>query len=140
MSSLLRISEAASLAMHTMVVLSSRPGRRMTTREIATLLVVSEAHLAKVLGRLTRAGFVRSARGPRGGFELDRDPQDVALLAVYEAIEGPLPASKCLLGRAVCNGESCILGQLVKDVNDQVRERLAGAKLSELTEVFTTVE
>ena len=140
MSNALRVSEAASVGMHTMVLLAANPGRLMTTREVADTLGVSEAHLSKVLQRLARAGFVRSVRGPRGGFQLADAPDKISLLQVYEAIEGPLEEGNCLLGRPVCDGPNCILGRLLKSVNQEVRQYLAGAKLSELTEVFAGVE
>ncbi|MCF8044104.1 MAG: Rrf2 family transcriptional regulator, partial [Desulfarculaceae bacterium] len=75
MQQLLKISEAASLALHTMGLLASRPGEQVPTRELAARLKVSEAHLAKVMQRLGRAGLVRSQRGPKGGFALERNPE-----------------------------------------------------------------
>jgi DNA-binding IscR family transcriptional regulator len=47
-----------------------------------------EAHAKNVLGPLTKAGILRSVRGPRGGYLLARD--NVTLLELLEAIEGPL--------------------------------------------------
>ena len=52
MSTMLRISEAASLAMHAMLLLAKAPETILSTHEAATKLGVSEAHLAKVMQRL----------------------------------------------------------------------------------------
>ena len=136
MATVLRISDAASLAMHTMALLAAEPGRVRTTHEIAEGLKVSEAHLSKVLQRLTHQGLVKSVRGPKGGFKLEREREDLKLLEVYEAIEGRLESSNCLLEVQSCNGELCILGALLDQVNREVREYLAGTKLSQLTQVF----
>jgi len=124
-----KVSEAASLALHTAAFLAGRPGEVVTTGEVASALDVSENHLSKVLQRLAKAGLVRSTRGPRGGFMLSRSPDDLTLLEVYEAIEGPLGTTNCLFGRPVCDGE-CILGDLLTDVNAQIRAYLTGTKLS----------
>ena len=113
MSTVLRISEAASLAFHTMALLATEHERPLTTHEIASAFDVSQAHLAKVLQRLAHAGLVRSARGPRGGFTLARPAEGITLLDVYETIEGPLTPSDCLLGSKICGGEACIFGSLV---------------------------
>ncbi len=135
MQHLLRISEAASLAMHTMGVLAAEPGRLISTREMAQRLKVSEAHLAKVMQRLGRAGLVRSQRGPKGGFSLLRRPEDITLLEVYEATEGPLREQGCLLGKPMCNGH-CIMGGLLERVGDEVRDYFANTRLADFKDSF----
>ncbi len=135
MSRVLKISEAASLALHTMVLLAARPQRTQATRDIAALLGVSEAHLAKVLQRLARAGLVTSQRGPRGGFSLARDPGQINLLEVYEAVEGPLQERSCLLGQPVCGG-NCLLGGLLHKVADEVSQYFSQTRLSDLAQAF----
>ena len=140
MANLLKISEAASLALHTMVYLAAHDRGLATTHEIGEVLRVSEAHLAKVLQRLAKVGLVDSTRGPKGGFCLARSGDDISLLEVYETIEGPLADTVCLLGQPVCQGEKCILGGLLETVNRQAREYLAGTSLAELTGVYGGIE
>ncbi len=141
MANVLRISEAASLALHTMVLLARKPEERLSTKEIAGVLKVSEAHLSKVLQRLGRVGLVNATRGPNGGFMVEKDPNGVTLLEVYEAIEGPLNSSNCLLGTPICDGgEKCILGNLLEDINKEVKEYLSGTTISELTDVYGSDE
>ncbi len=136
MASVVKVTEAASLGLHTMVLLAGEPGRRFPTREIARRLGASEAHLAKVLQRLARVGLVGSIRGPGGGFTLSEKKGNATLLEVYEAVDGPMVESVCLLGSPACSGEECILGGLLETANREVREYLAGTRLSELTSVF----
>ena len=162
----LRISEAASLALHSMVMLAARPDRPLSTREVAEELRVSEAHLSKVFQRLARAGLasstrevaeelhvseahlskvfqrlakaglVNSTRGPHGGFVLARDAHGISLLEVYETIDGPICAGDCLLGEPACEGQACIMGDLVKSINDQMRRYLADTHLDQVTKVY----
>jgi Rrf2 family protein len=139
MANMLKISEAASLALHTMALLASSQGTKRATWEIAKTLRVSEAHLAKVLQRLGRAGLVKSQRGPGGGFSLGREPESITLLDVYEATEGPLDPPTCLLGRPACNG-SCILGGLLDQVGKEIRDYFAQTRLSDLNGQFLLEE
>ena len=134
MPSLLRISGAASLALHAMAELVRSPGDFLSTREIARELGVSENHLAKVCRQLTRAGLVEAARGPKGGFRLGKRPNEITLLDVYESIEGPLNPDECLLGRQACGSDKCILGDLVESVNRQAREYLSETTLADLAD------
>ena len=135
-SSALRISEAASLAMHAAGLMAAEPERRLSAREMAERLHVSEAHLAKVLQRLHKAGIVDSVRGRGGGFSLRRAPDKISLLSVYQAIEGKLSASKCLMGKPVCDGKRCIMGGLLGTVDTWFRAYLSGTKLSQLAGVY----
>lgn len=135
MSTALNISEAASLGLHAMALLAAKEEHHLSAGEMAKHLKASEAHLAKVLQRLAHMGLVHSVRGPHGGFWLARRAEEISLLEIYEAIEGPLCGDTCLLESPVCYGTSCILGGLIETVNRQVREYLSGTKLSELAVV-----
>ncbi|MFH1034712.1 MAG: Rrf2 family transcriptional regulator [Pseudomonadota bacterium] len=131
MPSPLRISEAASLALHAMALLAGPGGGAMSTRQISEKLKVSDHHLSKVMQRLGRAGLVESLRGPKGGFRLARRGSSITLLDIYEAVEGRLQGGHCLLGRPACQ-VGCALGGLVNILGNEVRAYLEGTKLGDL--------
>ncbi len=131
MSGVLKISEAATIAIHAMVYLATlNESELASTKEIAGTYGVSEAHLSKVIQRLTHTGLVKTFRGPKGGISLAKPSNKITLLNVYEAIEGPMPTSTCLLGKSKCGG-GCVLGDLISSVNKQVRTRFSEIKLSD---------
>jgi len=136
-NSMLKISEAASLALHAAAILAAGNGNgRNSTRSMAHRLGASEHHLAKVMQRLGRAGLVRSVRGPQGGFVLASAPADISLLQIYEAVDGPLRPAPCLLPHQVCGGDDCVLGGLVQSLNDQIEDYLERTTLADLAHVF----
>ncbi len=135
MAHLVKISEAASMALHTMILLACRD-ETLTAHDMAKALSGSENHLAKVLQRLARAGLVNSVRGPRGGFSLARPAAEISLLEVYEAIEGPLLPTGCLLARSICGG-NCILGDLLSGVDEKAAQYLKNKHLSDFAGIFT---
>jgi Rrf2 family protein len=139
MSNVLKISEAASLGMHAMVYLAASPDRNVNAYEIAETLGVSEDYLQKVFQRLAHAGLVRAVRGPHGGFSLSRAGGMITLREVYEAVEGRLDDTKCLLGEPACKGDCCILGGLLESVNHEVRDYLERTVLSDLVGVYAGV-
>jgi Rrf2 family protein len=135
MSSFVHISEATSLAIHALLCLASvSHGARATAPSMAETLGVSEAHLAKVLQRLSREGMVRARRGPGGGFVLGKANHEITLLQIFEAIEGPLTPTGCLLGRPRCLGHRCCLGPLLGKVEGEVRHYLSTTRLSDLVD------
>jgi Rrf2 family protein len=114
-----------------MVMLAEQNGEALPAGEIAARLEGSEAHLSKVLQRLTHAGLVKSTRGPGGGFVLAKPAKRVTLLDVYTSLEGPLSARDCLWDQRVCAGQ-CLLGGLIAWVNKEVGGYLQRTRLSDL--------
>ena len=129
---------AVSLALHATAFLAARDDTPVKTSEIAEDMQVSEAHLAKVLQQLSRAGLVTARPGPRGGYRLARDAEGITLLEVYEAIVGKMRSKTCLFEEAVCAGTGCILGSALREADEIIRERLESTRLSDLKDVFST--
>lgn len=140
MAKIWKISDAASIGLHAMVLLATTRDRLVRTRDIASLFQFSEAHLSKVLQRLAKAGLVKATRGPAGGFSLKTDPEKITLFSVYEAIEGPFLSSNCLLEHKVCGGNSCILGGLIEEVNEGIKDYLEKTTLSGLVDVYDGID
>lgn len=130
MSTILKISEAATIAIHTMALLSLNVDKLHSTKEIASALNVSENHLSKVLQRLAKSNLVDSTRGPKGGFKIKNKPNSISLLEIYEAIDGTLDPTDCLMGTKVCSG-NCLLSNLLLNINQQVKEYFQNTKLIE---------
>jgi Rrf2 family protein len=128
-----KLSEAAALALHTAGLLAAQPDRLVTTRDVASHFKVSQAHLSKVMQRLVKVGLIRSSRGPGGGFSLTKPPEEITLLNVYEAIEGPLELDRCLLGHPACPVKTCVMSGLKEIINRETWQYLSSTCLSQLT-------
>jgi len=130
---ILNISEAANLGFHALAYLAGRSREApVTTASIAAAYGVSEAHLSKVFQRLSKAGLVKSVRGPHGGFRLSRAPGRITLREIYEALDGPIGRNHCLLNRPKCSLERCVLGDLLTDVHKRVLAHLTGTTLADV--------
>lgn len=118
------------MALHAGAYLAANPGRVCPAGEMARALSVSQAHLVKVLERLARAGLVRPARGPKGGFVLARAPERITLRNIFEAIEGRMTPIKCLMKQPVCAKRGCLLGTLLLELNCRTIEYLTKTTLA----------
>lgn len=136
MPTVLQISEATSIALHSMVLIARAGGANVTAKEIVSATGFSHAHSSKVLQHLVRAGLLCSTRGPRGGFFLSRPAGEIAFLAIWEAMEGPLTADTCIVSRNPngCPFDSCILGQLPLRLSEQFRMYLGSRTLASVIE------
>ncbi len=129
---MIKFSEAASLALHTVVMLSERD-EVMSAKEISSKLSASEAHLAKILQRLAKAGLINSQRGPKGGFSMSKKAKNASLLEVYEAIEGKPTLSACLFTTPICRkGTNCIMGDLLKRLDRDIYQYLADTRIRDI--------
>jgi Rrf2 family protein len=131
MADLVKISEATTLAVHTMGLLARRGGERITTDSIAASLGASCHHLAKVMRRLVQSGLLDSHPGPSGGFRLRVPAEEILMLRIFEVIEGPLTRDACLLRPSACSGNNCGLGSLVGKLQEQLHSFLATTTLAE---------
>lgn len=131
MMGILNISEGSVIGLHAAVHLSKGNGEPITTKEASEAMKVSAAHLSKILQRLARSGIVRAVRGPKGGYLLSRPLSEIRLLDVFEAIEGPMKLSRCLLSQPRCGVDNCMLGDMLAQINKQVVEHFE-KRLSEL--------
>ncbi len=121
MSNILRISEAASIALHSMIILAQKRNELVSVKDIAGQLEISGNHLSKVLQRLVKADLVISIKGNKGGFKLAKKPEDISFLEIYEAIDGRFKPSTAFLNKASCM-HTCIMGGLTNSINKQVEE------------------
>ena len=87
MSSVVRFSEAASIALHG-TVLIAKSDKFLNVTKIAEVIGGSRHHVAKVMQRLSKEGYIKSMRGPTGGFVLVKKPEEISFLDLYQAIEG----------------------------------------------------
>ena len=135
MAKMFNISEAATLGLHTVVLLAEDPDKMLSINDIVEKIPASKAHLSKVLQRLGKVGIVKSTRGPKGGFILGKKPEEVTLLEVYESIDGPISNDDCLFDDPVCDG-NCILDEFLENLNKQIYQTLQEKKLKDLHGTF----
>ncbi|WP_439185645.1 RrF2 family transcriptional regulator [Carboxylicivirga taeanensis] len=130
MSKIVTLSEAASIALHSMVLIA-RSETKLNVNQISEAIDSSKHHVAKVMQRLAKEDFVASNRGPSGGFILKQDPSEVSLLMIYEAIEGRVAIQSCPGDKRTCIIGSCMLGDLSKNMTKEFKEYMESHFLNE---------
>lgn len=99
---------------------------RRKAREISDKMDLPQKYLPQVLGDLIRAGLVESVAGPDGGYSLARRPEEISLLEVVEAAEGPIRNTKCLMRGGPCHWEeACSLHAAWAEAQDKMVVQLA---------------
>jgi Rrf2 family protein len=103
-------SRSAEYAVRAFVHLASAPdGRYVMAKNVAAAEAIPAHFLAKILQQLVRRGFLRSSKGPTGGFALKKAANRISLYEVAVAVDGSDHYDRCLCGSSECN-ESAACG------------------------------
>ena len=82
--------------------------QRTATSMVAREMKIPPSFLAKIVSQLSIAGLLHTSRGAHGGVSLARDPKEINLLDVVEAIDGPILLNECVGDPAGCTfNEEC---------------------------------
>jgi Rrf2 family protein len=108
---MLGLSRRTDYALIALGHLVERPAAFVPAREIASTYELPPALLMNLMKRLLNAGFIRSIRGTKGGYQLAANLEERSLLDLIETIEGPVRIVDCApirsKGPCHCGEEEC---------------------------------
>ena len=122
----MQITRQADYALRAMLYLTRlEDNERAATSQIAKDQRIPPSFLAKIISQLSIAGLIHTSRGARGGVSLARPPEEISILEVVEAIDGPLTLNQCTQHPSSCSfGETCPLRELWCETQTELVDRL----------------
>jgi len=128
----MRLALHTDLALRTLMFLATCR-QRSNISEIAKFYRVSPGHLAKVVQRLAREGFIRSVRGVGGGIELAAPPEAISIGEVISRFEGSMHLLDCVAIEDVCVIQpGCRLRHVLIEAERIQQEYLSSIRLSDV--------
>ena len=131
---MLRLNRLTDYAILVLGALAHRHGDVMPTAQLAALTGLNQPTVAKVAKRLQSAGLLETRRGATGGYQLLSRPEDISLVHIVEAVEGPIAVNGCVDGTqdpcAVSN--CCFMSNHWNKVNGALRGALQAVSLADL--------
>ena len=129
----MQITRQADYAIRAIYYLSGlEPGQRASTSKIAKEQNIPPSFLAKIISQLSVAGLLHTSRGARGGVSLARDPKEVTMLDVIEAIDGPILLNECVNDAHGCNfDKECPMRSMWVEIQKDLVTRLGGSTFSD---------
>jgi Rrf2 family protein len=125
-------SQTVEYALRAVVHLAFRSPKAQTTDQIATATLVPKAYLSKVLQELRREGIVTSQRGVGGGITLIKEPKDLTILEVVNAVEPIVRIKTCPLGLSTHGARLCPLHRRVDNALAMVEAAFQSTTLAEV--------
>lgn len=102
---MLALSQTTGYAILALSCLDGRQEQWVLAKSIAQCTGIPLPYLSKLMHALAKSQLVRAKRGYRGGFQLARPADQISLLEVANAVEGPAWLTKCLLGLEECSDQ-----------------------------------
>lgn len=131
----MQITRQADYAIRAMLYLARHANQRPPTSLVAEETKVPPSFLAKIIAQLSVAGLVYTLRGARGGITLARDPAEITLLDVVEAVDGPILLNDCVSDAFYCNfKEECPLYPIWVETQSHLINRLRSVTFAQLSE------
>ncbi len=100
--------------------------------EVAAGLGMAAATVSKILKMLARENLVASVLGAKGGYTLARQPDEISVAAIINAMDGPISITECS-GATSCERESyCSTRGNWQGINHIIQDALAKVSLAEM--------
>ena len=118
-----------------LIYLASHQNERSKASEIAEAMDIPTKFLHQVLQELQRGQLVTSRPSRSGGYSLARDPANISVLDIVEALEGPIKAAECALRGGPCHWEDvCALHWVWSSAQQALADQLGSATLAKVAE------
>jgi Rrf2 family protein len=132
-------SRSAEYAIRALIHLAPLPpGEYAMVKDIAAEGSIPSHFLAKILQDLARDGFLRSSKGPRGGFRLHQAPEEISILQIVEAVDGAGRYERCIGGSPECNDRAaCGMHDSWMALRSRIIEYLEGTTVADLSRALS---
>ncbi len=107
--------------------------QRVATSTVAREMKIPPSFLAKIISQLSIAGLLHTSRGARGGVSLAREPKEISVLDVVEAIDGPILLNECVGSNKPCVlEEDCLVHPIWIEAQQSLIKRLSETRFDVL--------
>ncbi len=125
------VDQKFSVSVHIMTRLAYHKAGLMTSEELAGGIRTNSTVIRRLLARLSEAGLVQSFKGKTGGVKLARNPKEISLKDIYQAVnEKPLIAAPLK-----APNKNCVVSSSMKKMMCDVVQGMEEKSLSYLSEI-----
>lgn len=131
----MKISTRGRYALRMMLDMAmSDTGKPVRVKEIAERQDISEKYMEQIMSLLNKAGFVRSVRGPQGGYFLSKKPEEYTVGMILRLTEGSMSPVDCLeYDENPCpRMEDCVTLLLWRKLDDAIKGVIDTVTLADL--------
>ena len=129
----MRISTKGRYALRLMLDLATNcTGNYITIKSIAKRQDISEKYLEQIITQLSKAGFVRSARGAQGGYMLAKTPDNYTVGEILRTMEGTLAPAPCVGDVPCLRASECVTLEIWQQLQTAINNVIDNITLADL--------
>jgi len=130
---MIRMSKLADYGTVVMAQMAHEPERLQSTAQIAARTRLPATTVSKVLKLLAKQVLVTAERGKQGGYRLSRQPAQISVAEIIDAVDGPFGLTECAAGSGLCTLESsCALRSHWRRISQLVRRAVESVTLDQM--------
>ncbi|KAA0257416.1 Rrf2 family transcriptional regulator [Deferribacter autotrophicus] len=114
----MKITRATDYALRVMVFLAkAEKGKVFMRSELSKYCEVPDSFLGKILQVLAKKGLLVSGKGKKGGFKLEKKPDEITLYDIISAVDGEVFINECLDNPKFCSkADSCSINNILNNI------------------------
>lgn len=130
----MRISTRGRYALRMMLDIAINDnGTPVRVKDISTRQNISVKYLEQIISILTKAGYLRSIRGPQGGYRLSKTPKEYTIGMILRLTEGDMSPVTCIDDEGNCpRADECVTIRLWKELDDAINSVIDKYTLEDL--------
>lgn len=132
----MKVSTKGRYALRLMLDLALEEGKIVKLKDVAEHQEISVKYLEQIISVLQKAGYVKSLRGPGGGYTLSKRPEEYTVGMILRQIEGSLAPVACLDDEVnTCERSgSCVTLRLWQMLYDAINDVVDKVTLKDMVE------
>lgn len=108
---------------------------KISLHAVAKRQAISEKYLWQIANRLKAAGLISAVPGAHGGYRISRNPAEITLADILEAIEGDLTLVPCVKTASRCSrSDACVSREVWQEINRKMIEAMQAITLGSIME------
>lgn len=134
----MQLNQATDYSFRVVLYLATLPpGEIVTAKTLSEHEKIPMRYLLKTIRSLVTAGILNSRCGADGGYFLAKKPEDITLLEVIEALEGPIIINRCLGDSKYCSknsGKTCAIHHALEDIQVNLVKQFKSQNFAQLVQ------
>jgi len=129
----MKLTNTSEYALRILTYMARDPEKQYSAKTLVEKLKISDKYLRRLMTTLSKQGFIYSIQGRDGGYSFNKQPADIYLADVVNAVEGMDTYAGCVLGFEECSCDNpCVMHETWIKVREEFMNVFTNKTLADL--------